>query len=52
MIQTINTEKDLLALLIEVIGYLGWAFHPDNSITDYVRGTPVSRLIHQRRQRD
>lgn len=37
MIQTINTEKDLRALLTEVIGYLGWAFHPDNSMTDYIR---------------
>lgn len=36
MIQTINTEKDLRALLTEVIGYLGWAFHPDNSMMDYV----------------
>lgn len=37
MILTINTEIDLRALLTEVIGYLGWAFHPDNSMTDYVR---------------
>ena len=37
MIQTINTKKDLRALLTEVISYLGWAFHPDDSLTDYVR---------------
>lgn len=37
MIQTINTENDLRAMLTEVIGYLGWAFHPDNSMAEYVR---------------
>ena len=37
MIQTINTENDLRTLLTEVIDYLGWAFHPDNSMMDYVR---------------
>ena len=37
MIQTINTEIDLRALLTEVISYLGWAFHPDDPMTDYVR---------------
>lgn len=37
MIQKINTENDLRALLTEVISYLGWAFHPDNPMTDYVR---------------
>lgn len=37
MIQAINTENDLRVLLTEVISYLGWAFHPDNSMTDYVR---------------
>lgn len=37
MIQTINTEKDLRSMLTEVIDYLGWAFHPDNQMTDYVR---------------
>lgn len=37
MIQTINTENDLRALLTEVISYLGWAFHPDDSMTEYVR---------------
>lgn len=37
MIQVINTENDLRALLTEVISYLGWAFHPDDSMTDYVR---------------
>ena len=36
MIQTINTENDLRSMLTEVIGYLGWAFHPDDSMTDYV----------------
>lgn len=37
MIQTIKTENDLRALLTEVISYLGWAFHPDDSMKDYVR---------------
>jgi len=37
MIHTISTENDLRALLTEVIGYLGWAFHPDESMTEYVR---------------
>ena len=37
MIQTINTEKDLREMLTEVISYLGWAFHPDDPMTDYVR---------------
>lgn len=36
MIQTIKTENDLRALLTEVISYLGWAFHPDDPMTDYV----------------
>lgn len=37
MIQTIKTEKDLRVMLAEVISYLGWAFHPDDPMTDYVR---------------
>lgn len=37
MIQAIKTEKDLRAILTEVISYLGWAFHPDDPMTDYVR---------------
>lgn len=37
MIQTINTEDDLRTMLTEVISYLGWAFHPDESMTEYVR---------------
>ena len=37
MIQTINTEDDLRTLLTEVISNLGWAFHLENSMTDYVR---------------
>jgi hypothetical protein len=37
MIQSINTEKDLREMLTEVISYLGWAFHPDDPMTDYVR---------------
>lgn len=37
MIQAIKTENDLRALLTEVISYLGWAFHPDDSMTNYVR---------------
>lgn len=37
MINSINTENDLRALLTEVISYLGWAFHPDDPMTDYVR---------------
>jgi len=37
MIQTINTEKDLREMLTEVISYLGWAFHPDDPMTGYVR---------------
>lgn len=41
MIQTINTENDLRSMLTEVIGYLGWAFHPDDSMTDYVRRDTV-----------
>lgn len=41
MIQTINTENDLRAMLIEVISFLGWAFHPDNPMTDYVRRDTV-----------
>ena len=36
MIQTINTENDLREILTEVISYLGWAFHPDEPMTDYV----------------
>ncbi len=36
MIQTISTENDLRLMLTEVISYLGWGFHPDNSMTDYV----------------
>lgn len=36
MIQTINTENNLRVLLTEVISYLGWAFHPDDPMTDYV----------------
>ena len=37
MIQAINTEKDLREMLTEVISYLGWAFHPDDPMMDYVR---------------
>jgi len=37
MIQTIKTEKDLRDLLTEVTSYLGWGFHPDTPMTDYVR---------------
>ena len=37
MIYTINTENDLRALLSEVIGCLGWAFHPDEPTTEYVQ---------------
>lgn len=37
MILSIHTEDDLRAMLTEVIGYLGWAFHPDDPMTDYVR---------------
>ena len=37
MIQAINTENDLRSMLTEVISYLGWAFHPDESMTEYVR---------------
>ena len=37
MIQTINTEEELREMLIEVISYLGWTFHPDDPMTDYVR---------------
>lgn len=36
MIQNINTENDLCEMLTEVISYLGWAFHPDDPMTDYV----------------
>lgn len=36
MIETIKTEKDLRDMLTEVIGYLGWAFHPDDPMTDYI----------------
>ena len=35
MIQTIKTEDDLRAMLTEVISYLGWAFHPDESMSEY-----------------
>lgn len=37
MVQTIKTENDLREMLTEVISYLGWAFHPDDPMTDYVR---------------
>ena len=36
MVHTIKTENDLREMLTEVIGYLGWAFHPDDPITDYI----------------
>lgn len=36
MIQTIKNENDLRSMLTEVINYLGWGFHPDNSMADYV----------------
>lgn len=36
MIQAISNVNDLQAMLTEVIGHLGWAFHPDDSMTDYV----------------
>jgi hypothetical protein len=39
MIQAINTEKDLREMLTEVISYIGWAFHPDDPMTDY-NGAP------------
>ena len=37
MIQAIKTKENLHSMLAEVISYLGWAFHPDNSMTEYVR---------------
>lgn len=37
MIQAIKTGIDLRAFLTELICYLGWAFHPDNPMSDYVR---------------
>ena len=37
MIHTINTENDLRTMLTEVISFLGWAFHPDEPMTEYVR---------------
>ena len=37
MIQSINTENDLRTMLAEVISYLGWAFHPDDSMANYIR---------------
>ena len=37
MIPAIKAENDLQAMLTEVISYLGWAFHPDESMTEYVR---------------
>ena len=36
MIHAISTENDLRVLFIEVISYLGWAFHPDEPMTEYV----------------
>lgn len=38
MTHAINTEDDLRALLTEVISYLGWAFHPNEPMMEYVRG--------------
>lgn len=37
MIQTINNETNLRTKLTEVIVYLGWAFHPDEPMTEYVQ---------------
>lgn len=37
VILAIKTKNDLRAMLTEVISYLGWAFHPDESMTEYVR---------------
>ena len=37
MVQAIKTERDLRAMLTKVISYLDWAFHPDDSFTDYIR---------------
>lgn len=37
MVHTIKTKNDLQEMLTEVISYLGWAFHPDDPMTDYVR---------------
>lgn len=36
MVHTIKTENDLREMLTEVISYLGWAFHPDDPMADYV----------------
>ena len=52
MIQAINTEKDLREMLTEVISYLGWAFHPDDPMTDYIRrdtGEPSYTLAEAQR---
>ena len=52
MIQTIKTENDLRTLLTEVISYLGWAFHPDDPMTDYVyRGTGEPSYTPEEAQR-
>lgn len=37
MIKTIKTDRDLREMLTEVISNLGWAFHPDDSMAEYVR---------------
>ena len=37
MVHTIKTKNNLQEMLTEVISYLGWAFHPDDPMTDYVR---------------
>ena len=52
MVHTIKTENDLREMLTEVIGYLGWAFHPDDPMTDYVRrdtGEPSYSLEEAKR---
>ena len=36
MVHTIKTKNDLQEMLTAVISYLGWAFHPDDPMTDYV----------------
>ena len=37
MVHTIKTKNNVQEMLTEVISYLGWAFHPDDPMTDYVR---------------
>lgn len=52
MVHTINTENDLRALLTEVISDLGWAFHPDEPMMEYVqRDTGRSSYTQEQAQR-